>query len=136
MVHSSYKSRHIVQSVTCMTPNGAVTYTSELYPGSTLVEIAKSYRKFKRETLFWLAKASPFMIRYHKVSDWTYRLFCQQEASLPNKKQHCATKLQEPASIRGSRTMNFSDTSLPPTDIYQPKNFQLCCCLVNLQAPF
>lgn len=36
MAHSSYKSRHIVQSVTCVTPNGAVTYTSELYPGSSL----------------------------------------------------------------------------------------------------
>lgn len=36
MAHSSYKSRHIVQSVTCVTPNGAVTYTSKLYPGSTL----------------------------------------------------------------------------------------------------
>lgn len=49
MAHSSYKSRHIVQSVTCVTPNGAVTYTSKLYPGSTLdvglLDKTKSYRK-------------------------------------------------------------------------------------------
>lgn len=42
MAHSSHKSRHIVQSVTCVTPNGAVTYFTELCPGSTLdVAIAR-----------------------------------------------------------------------------------------------
>lgn len=30
------KKRHTVKAVTCVAPNGATTYTSKLYPGSTL----------------------------------------------------------------------------------------------------
>ncbi|XP_022305945.2 uncharacterized protein LOC111112617 [Crassostrea virginica] len=33
--YSNYKSRHTVKSVTCVAPNGALVYCSELYPGST-----------------------------------------------------------------------------------------------------
>lgn len=33
--YSNYKSRHTVKAVTCVAPNGALVYCSELYPGST-----------------------------------------------------------------------------------------------------
>lgn len=33
--YSNYKSRHIAKAVTCVAPNGALVYCSELYPGST-----------------------------------------------------------------------------------------------------
>ncbi|XP_052794413.1 uncharacterized protein LOC128227687 [Mya arenaria] len=33
--YSSYKSRHTVKAVTCVAPNGALVYSSDLYPGST-----------------------------------------------------------------------------------------------------
>lgn len=33
--YSSYKSRHTVKAVTCVAPNGAIVYCSNLYPGST-----------------------------------------------------------------------------------------------------
>lgn len=33
--YSSYKSRHTVKAVTCVAPNGALVFSSELYPGST-----------------------------------------------------------------------------------------------------
>lgn len=116
MTYSSYKSRHTVKAVTCV------------------LDIAKSYRNLRQETLFWLTKASPFMISYHKVSVGTYHLSCQQRVSLPNKKQHCATRLQEPTfmwnvPMRGSRTMKFSATSLPSTDLYQPKFFNFVVVL-------
>nr|XP_022297875.1 uncharacterized protein LOC111107145 [Crassostrea virginica] len=35
MAYSSYKSQHTVKAVTCIAPNGAITYCSPLYPGST-----------------------------------------------------------------------------------------------------
>ena len=35
--YSSYKSRHTVKAFTCVAPNGAVVFTSELFPGSTLM---------------------------------------------------------------------------------------------------
>lgn len=34
MAQSSYKSRHTVNAVTCVAPNGAVTYTPKLNQGS------------------------------------------------------------------------------------------------------
>lgn len=33
--YSSYKSRHTVKAVTCVSPNGALVFSSDLYPGST-----------------------------------------------------------------------------------------------------
>lgn len=51
MAYSSYKSRHTVKAVTCVAPNGAVTYCSPLYPGSTsdvaIVRHSKVLEKFK-----------------------------------------------------------------------------------------
>lgn len=35
LTYSNYKSRHTVQAVTCVAPNGALVFTSDLYPGST-----------------------------------------------------------------------------------------------------
>ena len=35
LAYSSYKSRHTVKAVTAVAPNGALTYCSQLYPGST-----------------------------------------------------------------------------------------------------
>ena len=33
--YSAYKSRHTVKAITAVAPNGALTYSSNLYPGST-----------------------------------------------------------------------------------------------------
>ncbi len=33
--YSNYKSRHTVKALTCVAPNGATVYVSDLYPGST-----------------------------------------------------------------------------------------------------
>lgn len=35
LTYSNYKSRHTVKAVTCIAPNGALVFTSDLYPGST-----------------------------------------------------------------------------------------------------
>lgn len=60
MAYSSYKSRHTVKSVTCVAPNGAVTYTSKLYPCSTsgvaIVRHSKFLQKFKEEDLILVDK--------------------------------------------------------------------------------
>ena len=34
--YSRYKSRHTLKAVNCVAPNGALLYSSDLYPGSTL----------------------------------------------------------------------------------------------------
>ena len=51
MAYISYKSRHTVKAVTCVAPNGAITYCSPLYPESTLdatiVRHSKVLEKFK-----------------------------------------------------------------------------------------
>jgi len=33
--YSNYNSRHTVKAVTCVAPNGALVFSSDLYPGST-----------------------------------------------------------------------------------------------------
>lgn len=35
LTYSNYKSRHTVKAVTCVAPNGALVFASDLYPGST-----------------------------------------------------------------------------------------------------
>ena len=35
LAYSNYKSRHTVKAVTCVAPNAALTFCSDLYPGST-----------------------------------------------------------------------------------------------------
>ena len=35
LAYSSYKSRHTVKAITCVAPNAALVYASDLYPGST-----------------------------------------------------------------------------------------------------
>lgn len=65
MAYSSYKSRHTVKAVTCVAPNGALSYCSPLYLGSTsyvaVVRHSKVLEKFKPGDLILVDKG--FTIR-------------------------------------------------------------------------
>ncbi|XP_062619945.1 uncharacterized protein LOC134281500 [Saccostrea cucullata] len=60
MAYSLYKSRHTVKAVTCVAPNGALTFCSMLYQGSTsdvaIVRHSQVLRKFKAGDLILAVK--------------------------------------------------------------------------------
>lgn len=142
--YSNYKSRHTVKALTCVAPNGAIVYCSKLYPGSVsdrgIVEHSKVLSHLqpgdlvladKGFTIFDLMPPGvslnipPFLIgKAH---------FTAQEAKLCYKIARSRIHVERANErIKNYRILHH----IPAT--YRPissKLFQLCCCLVNLQAP-
>ena len=142
--YSHYKSRHTVKSLTAVAPNGACVYVSALYPGSTsdgaIVEHSGFLKSLAPGDLILADKGfnihdkmppgvqlniPPFLL--NKAS------FTKEEASLCYKIARSRIHVERV----NERMKNYSILNHIPAN-YRPlstKIFQLCGCLVNLQAP-
>ena len=142
--YSSYKSRHTAKSVTGVAPNGAIVYVSNLYPGSTsdnaivehtklldnlepgdLILADKGFTLFDKLPLGVSLNIPPFL----RGKDH----FTKQEAELCFK----IAKARIHVERANERIKNFAILNHIPAHLrpHASKIFQVCCCLVNLQAP-
>ncbi|XP_061166832.1 uncharacterized protein LOC133175740 [Saccostrea echinata] len=144
MAYSTYKSRHTVKAVTCVAPNGALTFCSKLYPGSTsdvaIVRHSQVLQKFKAGDLILADKGLTIHDQLPKgvclnipAFLSTRGQFTKQEAALCYK----IAKARIHVERANERIKNYEILRHIPST-YRPistKIFQLCSCLVNLQAP-
>jgi hypothetical protein len=142
--YSNYKSRHTVKVVTCVAPNGAITYCSKAYPGSTsdnaIVQHSKMLDCFVPGDLILADKG--FTIHSLLPSGVHLNIppflrgkaqFSQQEAAACRKIARARIHIER----ANERIKNYTILS-HITHHYRPfsdKIIQLCCALVNLQAP-
>lgn len=144
MAYSSYKSRHTVKAVTCVAPNGAVTYCSPLYPGSTsdvaIVRHSKVLEKFKPGDLILADKGFTIHDQLPQGVCLNIPAFLSSRGQFTKKEAELCYKIAR-ARIHveraNERIKNFEILRHIPAT-YRPlstKIFQLCSSLVNLQAP-
>ncbi len=142
--YSNYKSRHTVKALTCVAPNGAIVYCSELYPGSTSdVNIVKHSRIL-----------SQFQPGDLILADKGFTIFDQLPAGvslnippfLTNKSHFTKEEAEACRKIARSRIhVERANERIKNYDILKhisakyrgisTKIFQLCNSFVNLQAP-
>ena len=142
--YSNYKSRHTVKAVTGVAPNAALVYCSPLYPGNTsdvaIVEHTGLLEQFKPGDLiladkgFTLHERLPVGVHLNIPPFLSGKSqFTKQEARL------CAkiAKARIHVERANERLKNFEILSHIPHHyrLLSTKIFQICCCLVNLQAP-
>ncbi|XP_062597605.1 uncharacterized protein LOC134259027 [Saccostrea cucullata] len=144
MAYSSYKSRHTVKAVTCVAPNGAITYCSPLYPGSTsdvaIVRHSKILEKFKPGDLILADKGFTIHDQLPQGVCLNIPAFLSSRGQFTKKEAELCYKIAR-ARIHveraNERIKNFEILRHIPAT-YRPlstKIFQLCSALVNLQAP-
>lgn len=144
LTYSNYKSRHTVKAVTCVAPNGALVFTSDLYPGSTsdaaivehcgildqlqpgdLVLADKGFNIYDKLPTGVSLNIPPFL------SSKSH--FTREEAKLCYKIGRSRIHVER----ANERIKNYEILRHVPSQYRHltTKIFQLCCCLVNLQAP-
>jgi hypothetical protein len=140
MCYSSYKSRHTVKAVA---PNGTITYSSKLYPGSTsdiaIVHHSKVLQKFNAGDLiladkgFTVHDALPAGVHLNLPPFLSSKSkFSPQEAKLCYKIARARIHVER----ANERIKNFDILNHIPA-AYRPLSteiLQVCCSLVNLQA--
>ena len=142
--YSNYKSRHTVKGLTCVSPNVALVYCSSLYPGNTsdvaIVQHSQLMKKFVPGDLILADKG--FTIHNQLPAGVHLNI----PPFLVGKTHFTAREGQECAKIgrarihverANERMKNFEILNHIPNH-YRPlstKIFQLCGCLINLQAP-
>ncbi|XP_061179874.1 uncharacterized protein LOC133188453 [Saccostrea echinata] len=142
--YSNYKSRHTVKAVTCVAPNGALVYCSELYPGSTsdaaivdhcgvldmlkpgdMILADKGFNIFDKLPPGVTLNIPPFLSsKCH---------FTKEEAQLCYKIGRSRIHVER----ANERIKNYRILDHIPAQYRHlaTKIFQLCVALVNLQAP-
>ena len=140
MAYSSYKSQHTVKAVNCVAPNGAITYCSPLYPGSTTVRHSKLLKKFKPGDLILADKGFTIHDQLPQGVCLNIPAFLSSKGQFTQKEAELCYKIAR-ARIHveqaNERIKNFEILRHIPAT-YRPlstKIFQLCSSLVNLQAP-
>ena len=142
--YSSYKSRHTVKALTCVAPNGALVFTSELYPGSTsdaaIVDHCGVLKQLQPGDLVLADKGFNIFDKLPAGVSLNIPPFLSNKAHFTKEEAKLCYKIGK-ARIHveraNERIKNYSILDHIPAQ-YRPistKIFQLCCCLVNLQAP-
>ncbi|XP_062612902.1 uncharacterized protein LOC134274651 [Saccostrea cucullata] len=144
IAYSSYKSRHTVKALTCVAPNGSITYCSKLYPGSTsdvaIVRHSEVLKKFSAGDLiladkgFTIHDQLPQGVCLNIPAFLTSRgQFTQPEAELCYKIARARIHVER----ANERIKNFEILHHIPSTYRAMSTviFQLCSSLVNLQAP-
>jgi hypothetical protein len=144
LAYSSYKSRHTVNAVTCVAPNGAINYNSKLYPGATsdvaIVRHSRVLSKFEPGDLILADKG--FTIHDQLPQGVNLNIppflsaksaFTHQEAALCYKIARARIHVER----ANERIQNYDILNHIPGTYrsMSTKMFQLCCALVDLQAP-
>lgn len=142
--YSNYKSRHTAKAVTCVAPNGALVYCSELYPGSTsdaaIVDHCGVLDMLKPGDMILADKG--FNIFDKLPSGVTLNIppflsskshFTKEEAQLCYKIGRSRIHVEH----ANERIKNYCILDHIPSQYrhLSTKIFQLCVALVNLQSP-
>eukprot|EP00105_Crassostrea_gigas_P011166 XP_011426720.1 PREDICTED: uncharacterized protein LOC105327795 [Crassostrea gigas] len=142
--YSNYKSRHTAKAVTCVAPNGALVYCSELYPGSTsdaaIVDHCGVLDMLKPGDMILADKG--FNIFDKLPSGVTLNIppflsskshFTKEEAQLCYKIGRSRIHVER----ANERIKNYCILDHIPSQYrhLSTKIFQLCVALVNLQSP-
>lgn len=142
LCYSNYKSRHTVKAVTCVAPNGALVFTSDLYPGSTsdvaIVEHCKVLNEMKAGDLvladkgFTIYKLLPQGVNLNIPPFLSGKAkFTEEEAKLCLKIARARIHVER----ANERIKNFEILRHIPANLrgFSTVIFQVCCCLINLQ---
>lgn len=142
--YSSYKGRHTIKAVTCVAPNAALVYSSDLYPGSTsdvaIVEHSQLMSKFSPGDLLLADKGFTIHSLLPDGVSLNIPPFLSSKAQFTKQEaQMCAKIARARIHVEraNERIKNFEILSHVEAN-YRPlidKIFKVCCCLVNLQAP-
>lgn len=142
--YSNYKSRHTVKAITCVAPNGAIIYASKLYPGSTsdvaIVKHSEVLKCFNPGDLILADKG--FTIHDQLPTGVCLNIppFLSQKAKFTKQEAQLCYKIAK-ARIHveraNERIKNYNILDHIPGNYrtLSTKIFQVCCCLVNFQAP-
>ncbi|XP_069106218.1 uncharacterized protein [Argopecten irradians] len=144
LTFSSYKSRHTVKAVTCVAPNGALVYTSDLYPGSTsdaaIVEHCKILDQLQPGDMILADKGFNIFDKLPAGVSLNIPPFLSSKAHFTKEEAELCYKIGRSrihVERANERIKNYTILDHIPSQYrhLSTKNFQLCCCLVNLQAP-
>lgn len=144
LCYSNYKSRHTVKALVGVAPNAAMVYCSDLYPGSTsdskIVEHSKILNNFQAGDLiladkgFNIQSKLPAGVSLNTPPFLTGKaFFTRQEAEFCRKIARSRIHIERV----NERIKNYSIISHIPAKYRCISTiiFQVCACLVNLQAP-
>ncbi len=142
--YSHYKSRHTVKTVVGVSPNGAIVFVSPMYPGSmsdkAIVEHCELLLQLKPGDLvladkgFTIFDIMPAGVSLNIPSFLIGKnYFTREEARLNLKIAKARIHIER----ANERIKNFRILAHIPAHYraFSDKIFQLCCALVNLQAP-
>jgi hypothetical protein len=142
--YSSYKSRHTVKALTCVAPNGAIVYVSDLYPGSTsdaaVVEHSQLLKQFVPGDLILGDKGFNIYNKLPSGASLNIPPFLIGKAHFTKEEAETCYKIARSrihVERANERIKNYCSLDHIPAQ-YRPISteiFQLCSCLVNLQAP-
>lgn len=142
--YSNYKSRHTVKAITAVAPNAALVYCSSLYPGSTsdvaIIKHSEFLTHFEAGDLILADKGFTIYDQLPAGVSLNIPPFLSGKSHFSTQEAECCRKLAR-ARIHieraNERTKNFQILSHIPAHYrsLSSKIFQVCTCLVNLQAP-
>ncbi|XP_061170365.1 uncharacterized protein LOC133179685 [Saccostrea echinata] len=144
LTYSNYKSRHTVKAVTCVAPNGALVFTSDLYPGSTsdaaIVEHCKVLDQIQPGDLILADKGFNIFDKLPAGVSLNIPPFLSSKSHFTREEAKLCYKIGRSrihVERANERIKNYEILSHVPSQYRHmtTKIFQLCCCLVNLQAP-
>lgn len=142
--YSSYKSRHTVKAVTCVAPNGALVYSSDLYPGSTsdaaIVEHCHVLDQLQPGDLILADKGFNIFDKLPAGVSLNIPPFLSSKGHFTKEEAELCFKIGRSrihVERANERIKNYDILNHIPAQYrhLSTKIFQLCCCLVNLQAP-
>ncbi|XP_052216971.1 uncharacterized protein LOC127834893 [Dreissena polymorpha] len=142
--YSNYKSRHTVKAVTCVAPNGALVFCSDLYPGSTsdaaIVDHSKILEQLKPGHLILADKGFNIFDKLPAGVSLNIPPFLSSKGHFTKEEALLCFKIGRSrihVERANERIKNYDILDHIPAQYrhLSTKIFQLCCCLVNLQAP-
>lgn len=142
--YSSYKSRHTLKVVTGVAPNGALTFCSDVYPGSTsdvaivqdcgLLDSLEAGDLILADKGFTIQRFLPSGVNLNIPPFLaTKGQFTKEEAELCRNIARARIHVERANErIKNYEIVHHIPAHLRPLSV---KIIQLCSCLINLQAP-
>ena len=143
LAYSNYKSRHTMKALTCVAPNGALVYSSDLYPGSTsdnsIVEHCQILQQFEAGDLILADKGFTIYDKLPCGVSLNIPPFLAGKTHFTKAEAETCYKIGRSrihVERANARIKNFEILNHIPATYrsLSTKIFQLCVCLVNLQT--
>ena len=144
LAYSNYKGRHTVKAVTCVAPNAALVYTSDLYPGSTsdaaIVDHCDLLNQFVPGDLILADKGFNIYSKIPSGESLNIPPFLSNKSHFTKQEAEACfiiAKSRIHVERANERIKNFAILDHIPCQLrhLSTKIFQVCCCLINLQSP-